>query len=405
MTTTLHEQARQSGLFLPEKTAQWNNSDWPPLEGGWREYHATVVLDLPDQNDNTNNNNKRQTVVVMGGRQRGHDDEVSSVLLLDLAESNMQWREGPPMNKKRSGHTAVVCNGGVYVMGGASSVTNTGSSLDCMERIDVNDLLQSSLTTSDSKESHWTTLNCRFSTQRRGCCAVAVQNRYIVVVGGSNRRRMSLVEVIDTRNHTVTAAPSMNVPREWCASAVLGHRIFVLGGRSHGNLDSVEYLDFREVYDSAETKEETASTDIAFSSTWTIHSNLKLSVPRGSHTAVPVGSCLVVTGGRSTKTVEILDTRGNRTWKLPKFGKDLRGCSIVAVANQIALIGGRWHRTGCATLPLTDKNSWCFRRVYELPPNGWYHCSKGMSQHGHLGFKGQAFLPPGAKAKGFPVPT
>ena len=147
------------------------------------------------------------------------------------------------MNKTREEHAAVVCNGGVYVLGGYSR-----GFFDCIERIDSNDLLlQSSFTTSSTHESYWTTLNCRLSTGRYRCCAVAVHNRYIVVMGGKDRGRddLSSVEIIDTTNQTVIERPSMNVPRTCCASAVVGNRIFVVGGHNkHGNLDSVEYLDF-----------------------------------------------------------------------------------------------------------------------------------------------------------------
>ena len=114
------------------------------------------------------------------------------------------------MNRRRSHHAAVVCNGGIYVMGGSN--TASLDCMDCMERIDSNDL--------SVHDSHWTTLNCRLSTQRFGCCAVAVHNRYIVVIGGFNSRYLSSVDIIDTSNHIVTAGPSMTVPRQYCASAV-----------------------------------------------------------------------------------------------------------------------------------------------------------------------------------------
>ena len=166
---TLKEQAWQSGLVLLEETAEWNENDWPPLVGGAREYHTSVVLNHLDTDKDSNS--KRQTVVVLGGYQ-ADPGSLDSVLLLNLADLDMQWREGPPMKKKRSGHAAVVCNGGIYVIGGF----NKGS-LDCMERIDAKDILQLSLTTSSTHEIQWTTLTCRLSTQRRGCCAVAVHSR------------------------------------------------------------------------------------------------------------------------------------------------------------------------------------------------------------------------------------
>ena len=149
----------------------------------------------------------------------------------------------------------------------------------------------------------------------------------------------------------------MNVPRSFCASVVVGHRIFVVGGCSnHGYLDSVEYLDFAAP----------SGND------WTIHSDLVLSA---KHVVlvqgVAVGSCLVVAGGHC-RTVEVLDTNRNRVWKLPPLENRLDGCSMVTVANQVTIIGGSENST-CLTLPLMDKNSWCFQRLCEQQPNGWYH--------------------------------
>ena len=370
MTTTLNEQAWQSGLALLDETPEWNFEDWPPLVGGWRAGHSSVVLNHLDTENETNN--RGQTVVVLGGYQQGQGD-VNSVLLLNLADPNKQWREGPPMNQKRDGHATVVFNGGVYVMGGRNT-----TSLDCLERIDLNDLFQSSLTTSSTRASHWTTLTCRLSSGRHGCCAVAVHNRYIVVMGGYSDRYLSSVDIIDTNSHTVIAGPSMIVPRQWFASAVIGHRIFLVGGHNdeHGCLYTVEYLDFATPCGNDETKKETGSTFISFSPTWTTHSELRLSNARSPCAMVPVGSCLVVAGGWRNSTVEVLDTHRNRVWNLPGLQEDRWGCSMVSVANQVAVIGG-WRTTSCATLPLLDRNSWCFHRLCEQQPNGWYHSLEG----------------------------
>ena len=353
----MQEQAWQSGLVLCDEREEWNETEWPSLACGWREGHATVVVDHPDAETNTNSG---QTVVVMGGSQQDQRI-VNSTLLLNLADPDKQWRQGPPMNKGRCGHAAVVCNGGVYVMGGYNHV----SICDCIERIDANDMVQSSFTNSTTHESNWTTLNCRLSTRRFRCCAVAVHNRFIVVMGGyEGLEDLLSVDIIDTSNHAVTAGPSMNVPRSFCGSAIIGHRIFVIGGENEiggeDELDSVEYLDFEE-----ERKDDTLSTVISSSSTWTVHSDLVLSDPRTSCRVVAVGSCLVVAGG-NRPTVEVLDTHRNRAWNLPPSRSCRFGCSMETVANQVAVIGG-WHNLPCATLPLMDKNTWCFRRLCEQP--------------------------------------
>ena len=101
---------------------------------------------------------------------------VNSLLVLDQSKPNSS-------NKKRVGHAAVVCNGGIYVVGGC----NGHSILDCIEPIDANDLLQSYSTTSSIHEINWMTFNCRLSTERRGCRAVAVHDRCILLMGGRNR--------------------------------------------------------------------------------------------------------------------------------------------------------------------------------------------------------------------------
>ena len=367
MSTTWKEQAWQSGLVLLNETEEWNEHDWPPLMGGWRYRHATVVLDHPDT-DGNDNNPKRQTVVVMGGRQHGEyvTNSVNSVLLLNLAESNKQWREGPLMNQKRSGHAAVVCNGAVYVMGGYSE----GSCLNCIERIDAFDLSRALSTSSTLQESQWTTLTTRLSTRRDGCCAVAVHNRYIVVMGGwESNRYVSSVDIIDTiHNHTVTAGPSLNVARSFCASAVIGHRIFVVGGQNYYDpLDSVEYLDF--------AKDDSSTTAISFSfNTWMTHSDLVLSDPRTNCAVVAVGACLVVAG--DNRPVHVLDTHRNRVWNLLPFEHRLDRCSMVTVANQVAVIGGIRNYT-CATFSLMDKNTWCFSRLCEQHPNDCFYSRKG----------------------------
>ena len=373
MTTTLKEQAWQSGLVLLDETPEWDENDWPALMGGGREYHASVVLDHPEEHDN--DDHKRQTVVVLGGWQPDQGI-VNSVLVLNLADSNKQWREGPPMNKRRNRHAAVVCNGGVYVVGGY----NGRLYLDCIERIDANNLLRSSLTTTTTQDTHWTTLTCRLSKRRWGCCAVAVQNRYIAVMGGCDGVEDLLsVDIIDARNHTVIEGPSMTVPRLYFCSAVVGHRIFVVGGRhDNDNLDSLEYLDYTTPCDSDETKKETGSTFISSSSTWITHSALRLSNARGCCAMVAVGSCLVVVGGGwHNSTMEVLDTHHNRVWNLPPFGNDRDGCSMVTVANQVVVIGGGRNST-CATLPLMERNSWCFRQLCEQQSNGWYHSLEGI---------------------------
>ena len=275
------------------------------------------------------------------------------------------------MNKKRDEHSAVVCNGDIYVVGGYSE----GLHMNCLERIDADDLLQSSSTPSSSTKSHWTTFPCRLSTERRMCCAVAVQSRYIVVLGGYTNRCLSSVEIIDTCNNIVIEGPSLTISRRQCSSAVIGHRIFVVGGQNeNGNLNSVEYLDYATPCDNDEAKKETGLTFISFSPIWTTHSELRLSNARSSCTMVAVGSCLVEAGGWNL-SMEVMDTIRNRMCNSPLLANTRDGCTMVTVANQVAVIGG-WGFPSCATLRLMDKNTWSFCRLCEQPRNEWYHCQE-----------------------------
>ena len=128
---TLQQQAHKSGLAVEDK--QWNEADWPPLQGGWCSDHATVVLQPSDHDHH--NNTRSVVVVVLGGIFHGAG-ATNSVLVLDLNHHKQQsWRTGPAMNQRRDAPAAVMCRGGVYVLGGF----NGSSVLDCIERIDASD--------------------------------------------------------------------------------------------------------------------------------------------------------------------------------------------------------------------------------------------------------------------------
>ena len=340
----MEEQARLSHLRFSKSNKddvpQWKPDLWPSLLGGRRWFHASVVLNDEEK--------EQQTVVVIGGQTA--KGGTNSVLLMDLEKETKEWTEGPSLNKSRYGHAAVVCNGFVYALGGVCDHQR----LDSIERIELLDLLKSPCT----NNKHWTILNCKMSTPRYGCQAVAVHSRFIVVAGGYNGSYLSSTDIIDTAvqtQHIVIAGPCMMVPRCTYAMALVGDRIFAIGG-SNGisTVNSVEYLEFMK--SSSETN---ADVNIVFpsSSKWKVHKELVLSVPRKLHGVVNVGTSLIVAGGYGDyylKSVEVLDTKRNVAFKLPDMTVGRDGLSVVSFPDGIAVIGGRCCRDTCETLSLIE---------------------------------------------------
>ena len=319
-----------------DEEPQWKTDSVPPLLGGWRSYHASVAVKDKETD--------QQTVVVIGGYKSG--DITNSVLLMNLGKDEKQWNEAPYLNQKRRGHAAVVCNGFVYVLGG---FCNGCGYLNSIERIAVDDLLETTCTTNNKKQ--WTTLNCRLSTPRNGCAAVVVHDRFIVVAGGYNGSYLSSTDIIDTvvkTQHTVIAGPSMKVARRFCAMAVVDRRIFVVGGHNGSSeVNSVEYLEFNEA---SRENNETAGFIFPSSSEWTVHNYLVLSVARHLHAVVTVGFCLIVAGGKSA---EVLDTKRNVVFNLPDMTTGRCAPSMVSMSDGIAVIGGQ-NLDSSEALPLID---------------------------------------------------
>ena len=91
---TMQEQARLSGLeFLDDSSLepQWSTTreEYPPLLGGSRYGHASLVVD---------HDNEEQSIIVLGGRTNNHHP-TDSVIVSD--SSTKQWRQGPSLNKTR----------------------------------------------------------------------------------------------------------------------------------------------------------------------------------------------------------------------------------------------------------------------------------------------------------------
>ena len=343
---TMQEQARLSGLeFLDDSSLepQWSTTreEYPPLLGGSRHGHASLVVD---------HDNEVQSIVVLGGLTKDHST-TDSVIVWD--SSTKQWRQGPSLNEKRLCLAAETCNGKVYAIGG----WNGGRNLDTIECIDVASLLANT----DSSNRHWKTLSYRLSTAKNGCAAVVVHDRYVVIMGGMDdgAKRLSTVEVLDTlhNKNVILSGLTMNSPRSDFGAAVVGNSIYAVGGRNNdGNkLDSVEVLTFNVDVDSIGD----ASTVFGKSSSWTTSKDLVLSKGREGHGVAKIGNCVVVAGGYGIdgtmiNSVEVLDPYRHVVWHPPNMTVARSYCSIAVVSKNIVVLGGQDHAS-LETLALVDQ--------------------------------------------------
>ncbi|KAL7555561.1 hypothetical protein ACA910_013037 [Epithemia clementina (nom. ined.)] len=350
-----YKEARLSGLEFEDVT-KWNEWEWPCLPGLCLKRRVAVVL------------NDEQTVFVLGGLLRHVDillddefEPTRRVMIWDPSKQ-MKWQKGPSMIKAREDFAAVVCNGAIYVIGGMNYDQET---FDTMERLDVspeptnttekNQCWWRRMTRTTAKPTtawkKWTKLKSRLTVPSRECAAVAVQNRYIIVLGGY--RTAGSVDIVDTANgHVVYPGPNMIHPRGNCGASVIGNTIYAVGGDAEGSgktvlLRSVECLQF---HDSKSNGSSSSSNDNMeegdnnpvphpFTNTsWTVHRKLRLSDGYWNPSVTRVGTCLVVAGG---KKAEVLDTKRNKVWDLPHLAHGFHDhCSLVALSNRCLLVFG-----------------------------------------------------------------
>ena len=372
-------QTRLSGLLMgiDQDEPKWTRNDqgWPPLD---RYGHASVVV-------HSRANNMEEMVVVVGGEKLGEHAN-NSVFLLNAAEESKcrQWIQGPHMNEARLWHAAVVCNGSVYAIGGNN---DHHSLLNTIERIDIIDLLSAK---KRDKENLWKTLTCRLSKARKYCSAAAIDNRYIVVLGGLGGlgavlEALASVEIIDTMHENqpnVFNGQPLNVPRYCFGMTVIGSCIYVVGGTSKGEcFNSVECLKLSDSRgDGTNNKGESIFPS---SLSWAIHVDLALTESRWGHAVARVGSCLVVSGGWAgsswsrLRSVEVMDTKRNKVWKMvPEMTVPRSYHNMVTLSTGIVCISGVGEKS-CERLSLVDQNSVVFRNLL-LGTNGTRLCLKEM---------------------------
>ena len=379
----VRQQALLSGLVLTDSVdaqeePKWQETEWPPFPPAHCMNYASLVVNHPA---------KEQTVVVFGASLTIIPATAaapisitakSSTLLLNIDHGNKVWREGPTMNQHRLFAAVVVCNHALYAIGGIPTIpSNDSAPLDTIERISVQDFLCPSGAVNHEKK--WTTLNCRLSSERVGCAAAVVRERFIVVAGGCP---LPSVDILDTSSESqciILSGPPLNGARTAFGMAVLGQTVYVVGGRgkeSERPLGSVEYLEFDDWLKEGPQSGQYLSAE---TNSWKVHKDLVLGTPRCNHGVVKLGSCLIVVGGDKTgvihllgdpnpeeseeirRSVEVLDTQRNLVWKLPD--KKSFHNVVALLSTGITIIPDPLYPQVSGTLSLVDKNSACFARL------------------------------------------
>ena len=371
--TDWQENARLSGLvFL---TNDEGNHDDPPE---WHEFrtvlnerrsrHSCLVVRHAD-------NSLRKTIVVLGGMTGPQNETVNSVLLWNPENGN--WCQGPSMIEARGELTAVVCGDNIYAMGGRNS---SGEVLNSIERISIQELLHSwtlmdSSASNTTATSAWQTFHCCLSKPRAGGKAVAVQDQYIVLAGGTSivyEDPMDSVDIFDTHLPYLRfpfAGPCLNFPRDDCHMDIVQNRIFVINPSwIRDNDPSVEYLDFDpSCLDT--TSRGVRSVELPSTSmSWKVHEDRTISRLMAK-AVVRVGSCLVLLWPGSVHDQTVFDTKRNISWQLPVADSlDLLDWPCIAVSLASGILCFDMSKSGPRgfRLGLVDKQSLLFHRLLNL---------------------------------------
>ena len=273
-------------------------------------------------------NNGQPCVVVVGGELNGEK----------VSDSVEAWRiEGgrcvthpdkfPPLQQKRDGVAAVVCNGILYAIGGH----NGKSALNTIECLNVSE-------SASGGKRQWKTFEAKLSSPRYACAAVVVADRFLVVVGGRDGSYNTLrsVDIVDTKTKTTRAGPSMNCARVWCGAMVANnYRVVVVGGKDENitRLASVESISVDSTTGQCRDRQ------------WKVM-KATLSTARFGHAVTAMGDCAIVLGGYGSgdrlSSVEVVDTQHDTAWTLPNHNMTDRrnGCAAVTLRDGRVLVTG-----------------------------------------------------------------
>ena len=248
-----------------------------------------------------------------------------------LADDSRNWQIRSPMPTARTGVSAVVLNGQVYVMGGMDA---QGKVLDVVERY-------------DPQNDTWHPAPA-LRTARVNAAAV-VYNGDIVLVGGRDSLGAALkkVEIFVAAENDWNSFDNMEEEREGPAIVVLENELYVMGGSNLNEniLDSVEYYDLDE-------------------ERWENSEDWDLDVPRASYSSITIGNVAYSIGGFSSFGPIGLVQRYHLTQgttNLASLSPARGGLAAAVLENSIYAMGGRGGTNQVvATVNrfLPDQNRW-----------------------------------------------
>ena len=213
----------------------------------------------------------------------------------------------PSMLQARSDHAAVIVGGNLlFVIGGYGPNGYTNS----IEVLDLND------------PREWKQFPVNLEIARHRCCAVAIDEQEIYIIGGSNGGQIDSVEILNISAETISQGPPTLESRTEFAAALIGDSIVVAGGwQGQYLLSTCEQLSIR-----VDSDEEARR--------WQpFHS---MTTERDNHHGLSFGDCMVVVGGFNNaaaayaflRTTEVWNGASNTWTQLPAelpVGEDILG--------------------------------------------------------------------------------
>ena len=258
--------------------------------------------------------NDRQVIFVCGG----FDGEADLNSVESYSWSENSWTSEPVTNEKRSGHSAFVHNGEIYVSGG----WNGTKYIDSIESLNVN-----------GENLEWKP-QFKLSVKSNGHKMVCHENN-VIQTGGRDGDNVSdrINQISLNPPHNTKLLTKMPEPRCNHGCEMIDDQVVVAGGRTSKYVSDSKKTVY--VYDLKKNK---------------IKRTLPLPFPITEMATVSYKSNIILIGGVNEKgqtlnTVVMYDVKSGKIKMLPCLNDKRAGCAAVIAGNVIVVIGGFVYET------------------------------------------------------------